>query len=127
MEWSGGLAIVRLCVSANCTGIFMEDVIKSVTEAEQEAERIKEAADIKCAEIIARAEKDAAEILKRSEERLKLYRENALAKAAKDAEDAYKKSVKDSLEEATAYADEVLKKTDKQVTEIVGRIVGGNR
>lgn len=105
----------------------MENVIKSVTEAEAEAERIKQEADIKCADIIARAEKEAAEILKRSEEQLKIYREEALLKAAKDAENAYKKSVDDSLKKATAYADEVISKTDKQVTETVGRIIGGNR
>jgi len=104
----------------------MEVILKSIKEAESKAAEIKAAAQEECAAISAEAEKRAAEILKTSEERLKLFKEASLVKAAEKAQSDYENEIKRAAAEAKIYADGVIKKTDKEVGEIVGRILSGN-
>ena len=104
----------------------MEDIIKSVNEAERQAEEIKAGAEQKAAQILADAEKKAAEILKSSEEKLKIYREEQLKSAQVSAEDNYKKTISDNAEKAEEYANSLIAKTDIQVSEVVGRVSRGN-
>ncbi len=104
----------------------MEVVLKSIKEAEKRAAEIKTAAQNECAEISAAAEKRAAEILKASEERLKLFKEQSLLKAVKNAQNDYDNKIKEAEADAKAYADGVIKITGKEVNDIVGRILSGN-
>ena len=98
----------------------MNEIIKSITEAEEKAAGIKAEALKKAAEIAAAAEIRADEIEKKCETDCKLYRENALKKAN------YDKALTDKRAEAKEYADAVLKKTDGVVNDIVRRITRGS-
>lgn len=104
----------------------MEEILKSIKEAEHKAAEIKAEAQDGCAVIAADAEKEAAEILKTSEQRLKLFKEESLSNAAKNAQKDYEDKIKQAKADAEAYADGVIKNTDKEVNEIVGRILSGN-
>ena len=64
----------------------MEEIIKSITEAEAEAEKIKLNAQEKSAQIFAEAEKKAAEILATSQEECRLKREMSIVTAEKQAQ-----------------------------------------
>jgi len=65
-----------------------EEIIKSITEAEARAAKIKESAFAQAAEIAAKAEERAFEIEKSSEEVCRAYRETQLKAAEADAEKA---------------------------------------
>lgn len=104
----------------------MEDIIKSVNEAETQAEEIKSGAEQQAAQILADAEKKAAAILKQSEEKLKLYREEQLRAAQTNAEDEYKDALQASAQKAEEYANSLIRSTEIQVSEVVGRVSRGN-
>ena len=104
----------------------MEDIIKSITEAEQQAAEIRLKAGERAAEIIAAASARAAEIAQRTEAECKIMREVQINRAVEDAQSAYDKAA-ESATAAKKYADAVLKTADGAVNEILGRITGGNR
>lgn len=105
----------------------MEDIIKSITEAEERAAEIKAKAAERSAEIIAEAAKRAAEITAKGETECKIMREVQINQAAADAQAAYDKTLAESSAKAKKYADGVLKNADGVVNDIVGRVLGGNR
>ncbi len=104
----------------------MEDILKSVNEAEEKAAEIKLGAEEKAAQILADAEKKAAELLKTSEEKLKIYREEQLKSAEDTAKRDYEKVVAENAEKAKKYADSLIEKTEIQVGKVVGRVSRGN-
>lgn len=104
----------------------MNEVIKSITEAEEKAAEIKANATERAAEIYAEAEKQADEISKKSETECKLYRETALKKAEKEAEANYAKYIAEKKEAAKKYADSVINGTGGTVNAIVRRIESGS-
>ena len=104
----------------------MNEVIQSITEAEAKAAEIKAAALKKAAEITAAAEVRADEVARKCETDCKLYRENQLKKAERDAEANYNNALSAKREEAKAYADSVIKKTDGAVKDIVRRVTCGS-
>ena len=104
----------------------MEDILKSVNEAERQADEIKSGAEEKAAQILADAEKQASEILKEGEEKLKIYREEQLKSAHDTAEKEYKKAIADNAEKAEEYANSLMERTKIQVSEVVGRVTRGN-
>ncbi len=103
----------------------MQEILKSINEAEEKAAEIKAAAQQKAAEIAANAEERSAEIAKLSEAECKAYRE----KAVKEAEDKAQKNYEDEFTvkraAAAKYAADCLKSTDNIVSDIVRRIVRG--
>ncbi len=105
----------------------MEDIIKSIAEAEDAASSIKAKAAERAEEIIARAAERAAEIAERAETDCKILREVEINRARENASVAYKKTVEESAAKAKKYADGVILKTEGIVNDIVGRITGGNR
>lgn len=105
----------------------MEDIIKSITEAESQAAEIKAQAAERAAEIIAEASKRAADITARCETECKIMREVQINQAAADAQTAYDKALSESSAKAKKYADDVLKNSDGVINDIVGRVLGGNR
>ncbi len=102
----------------------MEEILKSVAEAEARAAETREAATDKAAEIIARAEARAAELAKSSEAECKAYREQALSAARRQAQENYLRAIEIRRGEAEKYADGLLKNTDAQVNTITRRICG---
>lgn len=105
----------------------MEEILESITQAEEKASLIKEEALKKAGEIAAKAADEAGLILKRSESEIRLYRERTLQQAAAEGEKRYNDALEKTRAEAKAYADGIIKKTDGTSSEIVGRITRGSR
>lgn len=105
----------------------MEEIIKSITRAESEAEQIKAEALKSSAEIAEAAETEVGKIAVKCEEECKLYREREIAAAYAEADKRYCEALEAKRAEAEAYANSVLKTTDKAVAEIVRRITRGSR
>ena len=105
----------------------MEEIIKSITEAELKAEQIKTEALDKAAEIAEAAETECRKIAEKCEEECKLYREKEIATAHADPDRLYNEALEAKRAAAASYADSVIKNTDKAVAEIVRRVTRGNR
>ena len=103
-----------------------EEMIKSITDAEEQASEIKRAATDKAARILAAAEEQAVEIEKSCAERLKAYRETELKNAKADAEIRYTETLNTAKKDAREYCADILKNAEVCVSEIVGRIVRGD-
>ncbi len=104
----------------------MEEIIRSITQAESEAEAIKAEALLQCAKIAEEAEAEKNRIADKCEEDCKLYRERGIAEACAEAERQYSAALEKKRAEAAANADSVIKNTDKVVAEIVRRVTRGN-
>lgn len=102
----------------------MEEILKTILNAETEAGNLKDEALKRAAEIAAEAEARAAEIEKASEAECKNIRESMLRLAQKQSEEEYKQTIYVRADEAQHYADEILKHTDALVKKITGRISG---
>ena len=103
-----------------------EEIIKSITEAEEKATDMKTAAYARAAEIAAQAEIRAAEIARSSEEVCKAYRETQLKGAEADAQKKYLAALAEKRAEAEAYAARLLENTELPVSKIVRRVCGGD-
>ncbi|MDE6676700.1 MAG: hypothetical protein K2K12_03185 [Clostridia bacterium] len=104
----------------------MQEILKSINEAEQKAAEIKTAAQQKAAEIADNAEQRSREIAKLSETECKAYREKALKEAEEAAQKHYDDEITAKRAEAAKYAAKCLASTDDIVNEIVRRIVRGS-
>ena len=104
----------------------MEEVLKSVKEAEAQAESIKAEAEAEAESLIASSRARADELQKKTEEELKLFRETTLKEAElrvqKEAEQLL--SAHESQEEKAA--DALLKDTSATVSQIVRRVLDGD-
>lgn len=103
----------------------MQQILKSINEAEEKAAEIKAAAQQKAAEIAANAEERSAEIAKLSEAECKAYREKAIKEAEDTAQKNYDDEITVKRAEAAKYAADRLKTTDNIVSDIVRRVVRG--
>lgn len=103
----------------------MQEIINSITEAEERASEIKAQALKKSAEIAYAAEERAFEIAKLSEAECKAYREKSVKQAEADAQKKYEAEMTVKRAEAAQYAAERLKDTDGAVNEIVRRVKRG--
>ncbi|MBR1974236.1 MAG: hypothetical protein IKA20_00115 [Clostridia bacterium] len=107
--------------------VMTEEILKSITVAEEEAAQIKCEAQENAARILSGAQSKADEIAKNTAEECKTYREAQIKKAQEDAEKEYTSTLKVKTEEAKAYCAEALENAESTVSTIVGRIVSGNR
>lgn len=105
----------------------MEEILKSVTEAEERANAIREAAEEQAAQIIATAEEKAAKIARESETVIKLLREEKLRKSYEKAQADYARATESEAALQKKNADELIAKTDREVAAVVRRITVGNR
>ena len=104
----------------------MQEILKSINEAEEKAAEIKASAQQKAAEIAENAEERAAEIAKLSEAECKAYRERALKDAEEAAQNYYDEKITEKRADAAKYAEDCLKSTDEIVSDVVRRIVRGS-
>ena len=116
----------RLIIQA-LFGVFMQEVINSITEAEQRAEEIKARALTRAAQTEEDAEARSAEIAALSEAECKAYREKGIKEAEALAESEYVKSITVQRAEAAQYCADRLKNADVAVSDIVRRITRGSR
>lgn len=105
----------------------MEDIVKTITAAEAQAEEIRAAALARAAEIAAQAELRASAVLKNAEEECKNSREEKIREAEAQAQARYEAALEESRSSAESYADGLLNKADGYVKTIVRRICGGDR
>lgn len=104
----------------------MNEVIKSITEAEEKAAEIKAQAQLKADEIFADAQVKADEVSRKSETDCKLYKDNQIKKAEKDAAQNYENYISEKKNSAKTYADSLIKNTGATVDNIVRRITSGS-
>lgn len=102
----------------------MEEIVKSVREAESQAAKTRAEALARAAGIAAEAEERAEKLLSDCEYENTRDREAALSEAEKKAEEEYSNRLFLVRKEAEAYADEILKDTTTCVNRIVRRICG---
>lgn len=105
----------------------MEEIIKSITEAEARAAEIKAHAIAKAAEIAEQAEARAAEMDRLAEAECKEMRERLIEAARIEAQARYEREIVAKRDEAQKYAQKCLGDTDRHVNDIVRRITGGSR
>ena len=104
----------------------MEEVLKSVKEAEGLAANIKAEAEAEAEKLIASSRARANEIRKKSEEELKLFRETALKEAELRIEKEAERVLSAKESEETKSADALLKDTSNTVSQIVRRVIDGD-
>lgn len=104
-----------------------EDIIKAITEAEEQAARIKSDALAEAAQILQDAQAEASRLEKFSAEENKQYREMQIKAANAQADKEYEFTLKEKEKEAKAYCENALLQSDASVGKIIGRILGGDR
>ena len=103
-----------------------DDIIKAITQAETQGEQFKAEARERATFIIEDAEMRATQKVKTTEEICKAYRDTQMKNAQTDAELSYAKLLSEKEAEAKDYCAKVLEDMDTVVSEIVGRILGGD-
>lgn len=103
----------------------MNEIMQSISEAEQKAALIREQALSRAAEIAAQAEADAAALKKAAEEKAKNARERGIRVAQEQAQADYEREIASKTQSARSYAQEQLPKTEQIEKDIVRRICSG--
>lgn len=106
--------------------IMTEEIVKSITEAEEKAAQIKRDALDRSAQIVAEATAKAACTESSATEVCKAYRETQIKNAHAEAERLYNETVENKQAEAKEYCTRVLEGADSVIGNIVGRIIGGD-
>ncbi len=104
-----------------------DEMIKAITDAEERALQIKNEAVEKAEALLSDAQTQVANLKASSDEVLKAYRDTQLADAKKRAEQNYADEIAKAKADAQSYVAQVLQNADVVITDIVGRIVRGNR
>ena len=104
----------------------MEEVLKSVKEAEGLAANIKAEAEAEAEKLIASSRARAGEIRKKSEEELKLFRETTLKEAELRVHKEAERLLSAHESEEVKAADALLKDTSAFVSQIVRRVIDGD-
>lgn len=105
----------------------MDDIIKSITEAEEQAVKLKSDAVLRAGQIIEDARTQSAERERVAAEERAAYRDERLAAARLQAEKDYSAALAAHRKEAEEYAARISGNTDIIIGKIVGRVSGGNR
>ena len=103
-----------------------EEIIKSITQAEEKAAEIKRAATEKAATVIAEATESATNTENAAVEVCRAYKESQIKGAYAEAERAYTETVTKNTEAAKSYCAKALAEADTVIGEIVGRIIRGD-
>lgn len=104
-----------------------EEIIKSITNMEAEAEQIKTEALAKAVAIVSCAEEEVSEKERTALDNQKKYREEQYKIALEEADVQYAKTLAEKERDAKAYCEEALQSSQAYVGDIVGRIICGNR
>ena len=104
----------------------MEDIIKSIKKAEEDAAQMKSDALAKAAQILENAQAEAQRMESAAMEANKEYREQQLLKARAQADKEYEFTLREKEKEARAYCEGALLNSAASVEKIVGRIISGD-
>ena len=103
-----------------------EEIIKSITEAEEKAAESKRLAEVQAMQILAEAEESVARMKETSAQVCKAYKETQTKAALEEAELAYNNAMEAKKSEAKSYCENALANSENAVNEIVRRIIGGD-
>ena len=104
----------------------MEDIIKSIKRAEEDAAQMKNDALAKAAQILEAAQIEAQSMENAAAEANKEYREQQLLIARSQADKEYAYALQQKEKEARAYCEAVLLNSEVSIEKIVGRILSGD-
>lgn len=104
-----------------------EEIIKSITNMEAEAEQIKAEALAKAAAILSVAEEEISQKERIALENQKKYKEEQYKNSLEEADVQYAKTLAEKERDAKLYCEKALQSSDAYVGAIVGRIISGNR
>ena len=104
-----------------------EEIIQAISQAEERAAGIKNAAQEKAAAIVKEAEETAAKMKKSSSEVCKAYRESQMQEAELKAQNSYAATIEKTRADARANGDKILQNAEVPASVIVGRILNGDR
>jgi vacuolar-type H+-ATPase subunit H len=104
-----------------------EEMIKAIQDAETKALEIKQDAIAKAEALLSDAQEQANRLKASSEEVLKAYKETQLKSAKDKAERLFEEEIALAKKSAQSYCAEVLQNAETSVTDIVGRVISGNR
>ena len=105
----------------------MEEVLKSVKEAEAQAASIKEKAEAEAEKLIASSRARANDIKKKAEEEMKLFRETTLKEAELKVQKEAARELSENESQEVKAADALLRDTSMAVSQIVRRVIDGDR
>lgn len=103
-----------------------EEIIKSITAAEEQAAQYKRNAVDEAACILTDAQAQATRLENSAAEVCRAYRETQMKNAVNDAEKEYASALRAKENEAKAYCEAALAGSEASVGKIVGRILGGD-
>lgn len=101
----------------------MEEIIKDIAAAEEEAARIKAEAQKRAQELVADAEREARALSERTEEELKAYRDEQAKRAREEASAEYRGRRCRRPRGGGSGDERLLENTDAAVGRIAGRIL----
>ncbi len=103
-----------------------EELLKQITNAEEQAVKIKNIAIDKATKLTADAEKQAVNTVFSATQVCKTYAETQIKNAREEAQQRYDATIKAEERQSREYCAKVLQNAEESVSEIVGRIIGGN-
>jgi vacuolar-type H+-ATPase subunit H len=104
----------------------MENIMQAITEAEEQAAAIKQAAQDRAALIVEEAEKKASETKKNAIDVCRAYTTTQNGLAMREAQAKYDALIEEKKEQAKADSEDKMKDVDAVVVRIVGRIISGD-
>ena len=107
-------------------GGYMENIMQAITDAEEKAAAIKQAAQDRAAVIVEEAEKKASETKKNAIDVCKAYTTTQNGLAMREAQARYDALVAEKAAQAKTDSEKKMKDVDAVVARIVGRIISGD-
>ena len=106
--------------------IMTENIVKSITQAEEQASQIKHEALERASAIVAQATESASATEREAAEQCRAYKETELKRAQADGEKSYSETVQKNEDSAKAYCAKVLENASTVIGGVVGRIIRGD-
>lgn len=101
---------------------MIEEVINSIIQAEDEADKIVKDAGLQAKQSVADANVQAEKVIELAKQQAKESQKQCIAKAQKKADDDYDKAVLENNKKIENIALTAKKNTDKAIEVIIGRI-----
>lgn len=103
-----------------------QEIIKSIQDAEAQAQAVKQAALLQAEEIVKQAERAAAKEGETMDEVCRAYKNSQLKDAEKIAEKAYEQALENQREQSATACSKILEESEPYVGVIIGRIIRGD-
>lgn len=108
-------------------GFMTNEIIKSIKQAEEQAQAIKENALAQAEALVKQAETAAVKEAETMDQVCAAYRNSQLKDAEKAAQEKYLQTLEDQRGKSATHASSILEDSEAYVGIIVGRVIRGNR